>query len=190
MTAISGLSRVGDSGDCFQQFERLTLHVGDAERDVNLLRHDDDADGREHSVHDRDGEELAQDAGAGQAEDDLEHARRHTDPQRQLVGTLRPVDLAELGDRAQGDHDQAGRGPLDRQLRVADPGGEQAANDGGEHPRDRRIAAGQRDAQAEWQSDQEDQEPGKYVVVRVATEIAERATRNLSVDLCHGRHLS
>jgi hypothetical protein len=69
----------------------------------------------------------------------------------------------EIGYATQGDDDQAGRRPLDRQLRVADQTGQYAADDRGEDAGYRWVAARQGNAQAQRQSNQEDEKSRQEV---------------------------
>ena len=116
-------------------------------------------------MHGRDREELAQDAGAEQGEQDLQNAGRHADAQSHAIahGVGGIAVAAEVHDAANGDDDEAGRGPLDRQLRVADERRQDAADDGGEDAGDGRIARRGRDAQAQRQRNQEDKKARQQI---------------------------
>jgi len=79
----------------------------------------------QHAVDDRRGEELAEGSGTQEAEGHLHDARHHPDRDGHSIGAevglgVGPSGEAERLHRAEHDHDHAGGGPLDRELRVAE----------------------------------------------------------------------
>ena len=81
MRAISGLAWASLSG-ISRRISSGSPLADLADGDGELLEHDDHADRRQHAVDGRGGEELAQDARADQAEDDLNDARDDADGER------------------------------------------------------------------------------------------------------------
>ena len=70
---------------------------------------------------------------------------------------------AQFRHRAERDHNQAGRRPLDRQAGTADKGTDQSSDDGGEQARCRRHPAGNGNPQAQGQGNEKHKEPGSQI---------------------------
>ncbi len=173
--------------DLTQHFERFAGGT-DSQRDGDLFDHDDDADGRKHSVHGGDREEFAENPGAKQAEQDLQNGGRDSDSERGAIGcqigvepaVLHPV-AAKLFDAADDNDDQPGSRAFDRKLTVADGRRENRPNDGREDAGDRRVATGQRDPQAQRQGDEKDEESGDQILFQVSGKSARVSARNIAI---------
>ena len=115
-------------------------------------------------MYNRGRKELADDPRPEEAEQDLDDSRRDPHTKGQLIGLdvrrrVLAEGEAEILDATNGYHDQAGSRTLDRQLRIADKRCQDTTDDRSEDASDRRVAACQGNSQAEWQCDQEHQEP-------------------------------
>ena len=189
MSATCGIHVRDELGNPGQQLQRLAFR-SQAQGDGKLLGDDDDADRGQQSVDGSAREELAEDSRAEEAEQDLQHAGGHADAQGQPVGLQVGRRVAatrepELGDAADRDHDQAGRGPLDGELRIAQRAAHEAADDRREDAGDRRIPAGQRDAEAQRQRDEEDEEARERIGFPIGAQLAKGAPRYLVRLLSH-----
>jgi len=104
-----------------QQFQRFAADPHHSQDDVNLLRHDDDADGRQHAMHGGGRKELAEKTQAKQPKADLDHAGDKAHHQRHAVrlkvgGGVFAPGVAKLDHCPQRNDDQAGGRPFDGQL--------------------------------------------------------------------------
>ena len=167
-----------DAGDLGRQvgqrFERLARRFL-AEHHRQLLEKDDQSDRREHAVHDGRRKEVGQRAHPQQSEHDLHEARHAAHRDHHPVGgqvgrRIGSAGEAERLHRAQHDHDQARRRPLDRELGVADQARDDRAHGRREDAGHRRKSARQRDPQAQGQRDQEHEKPARGVGPQVADE--------------------
>ena len=113
----------------------------------------------------RRGEKFPEDAGAEDPEQDLDDARGHPDAERQPVGLkvgggVLSAGEPEFRDAADGDDDEPRGRSFDRQFRITEERGQDAADNGGEDPGDGGIPARQGDAKAQRQRNQKHQESG------------------------------
>jgi hypothetical protein len=145
-----------------EQLEGLTRLGARTEERVDLLADDDDADRREHAVDDRGGEHVAERSRAHEREDDLHHAGDDDHRERPAVAELR-VAVPELRHGRERDGDEAGGRTFDRELRAPEEGRGDATDDRREDAGDRREVARHRDAEAERQRDEEDDEPSAQI---------------------------
>ena len=177
----SVMAFISDVGDAEQVLDagadRLVV-----EHDVELRGEDQHADAGQHAVDHRrrDGAEpLAELAQAG---DELDEAGEQHDDADHLE--------AELLDELQHEHREAGGRAAHLQRRAGDGADDDAADDAGDDAGRRRHAGGDRDAHAQRQRHEEDDDGRQEVATESRLRIATRSLgfRPLAVPTCRRMH--
>jgi hypothetical protein len=163
---VQHLLQAGESGFAPWLHERhLALGIGVvADRMGQLLQHDDDADRGQHSLDDGRGKEVAEHAGPQQA-------KTHLQQPGQEHGEQEGLEAAEHPDGVEHDDRESGRRSGNAERRAAGGPHDDAADDPREQTGVERRPAGERDAQAQRQSDEEDDDAGREVLANVREQL-------------------
>ena len=135
-------------------------------------------------MHGRCGEKAPKNTRPEHSEKYLDDPGHHAHAESEAIrlhirGRVPARGKAEVRDAADRDDDEAGRGPLDRELRVTQESGENAPDNRREDSGYGRISAGEGDAKTKRERDQEDEKAGKQIGGPVFSESVECAYRHL-----------
>ncbi len=142
--------------------EYLAAFRLDAQHHVNLLGHDDDADGRQHPVHHRGWKIGIQPARFQQSHENLQEAG-HENGRQGVAITGHGVACPQRLHGGEDHHDQPCRRAVDRHIRPADPGHNHPADERRDDPAHRRESGGHGNTQTQGQGNQKNQEAGGQV---------------------------
>ena len=132
---------------------------------------DDDADGCQQAVNCRKRKEVPKLSKLRHAKEHLHYARNDPYTECESITEHHPFGFSkirtklgsEFDHRSGYDDDESSRWALYGQLRIAHPGGDEAANHRSPNARDRREITGPGDCQTERQCNQKDEEPGDEI---------------------------
>ena len=159
-----------------------------AQGNRQLLEHNDHADSRKHSVHDRRREKVPQHPRSHQPQHNLHDSRNAPDSQGHPVGVHvgrwhLPCGIAKSLHGSQHDHDQACSRPLNREFGIAKKCGNPRADNRRKHARNRRKSRCHGNPKTQWQRNEKHKKSSRHVRLHGMHKAFEISTRHLRATL-------